>query len=363
MTGPIYGGIPGDIAESKQDVGELNLWTLIGCTDERGDAWHRRDDLQGAEDNHYPGFIPEADVMRRLFYWAPQRLAVAYLRPCSAEEADFIGSDGRPMQVIESQQGRVGVIREDTDYDMGVFKSGANHPPYSVTLIREAQRLTGSTLGISTAGLVQKGSRAWVEFSMQETLHDAKSGFDYRPNLLKADSMDGSISLTTAMTIEATVCNNTLTWNLLEARESGRLFRRKHTQGIVSGDLSDERQALGVLERVDSEFTAELHSLLDTPVSEKQKIEVMDILAPIPAEKGRGRTMAENRRDQLLALDSDLMVSPWVGTAFGEVQRYNTEQHWLRGNGGTERNIWRAITGKTAEADREVVKALEKVLA
>jgi phage/plasmid-like protein (TIGR03299 family) len=359
------GGMAGDISESKQDVGELNLWTLIGCTDERGNAWHRRDDLQGAEDNHYSGFIPVEDVTRRLFFWNPEKLVVAYLRPCDLGEADYIRSDGVAVKVIETQSDRVGVVRSDTNHDMGVFKSGAVHPPYQTTLIREAERLTGTTLGISTAGLIQKGNRAWVEFSMQETLHDSKSGFDYRPNMLKADSMDGTLSLTTGLTIESTVCNNTMTWNLLEAKQSGRLLKRKHTRGIVSGKLEDERSALGILEQVNEEFLAELHLLLDQPVNATQRIEVLDIIVPVPAEPGRGRTMALNRRDQLLALDYDPMVSPWVGTAFGEIQRYSTEQHWLAGNneGSAERNIQRVLTGKTADADRAVAAVLESVLA
>ena len=367
MTSPIMGGMAGDIAESKQDVGELNLWTLIGCTDERGNAWHYREELQGSEDNRYPGFIPVADVHRRLFFWEPERLPVAYLRPCGVDEADFITSEGVAVKIVETQNDRIGVVRPDTDYDMGVFKSGATHPAYGVTLIRECERLTGTTLGVSTAGLVQRGSRAWVEFSMLETLHDPKSGFGYRPNLLCADSMDGSLALTRALTIEATVCNNTLRWNLLEAKDSGLLFRRKHTRGIVSNSLQDERDALGIIEQVDAEFLSGLHTLLEQPVTPKQRVEVMDILVPLPEEKGRAYTMAENRRDALFALDYNPMVSPWIGTAFGEVQRFNTYDHWEASTRGaanrTERNINRTLSGKRAEADRDVVKALESVLA
>ena len=45
----------------------LNQRTLIGNVDQRGKAWHYRADQQGAEPNHYPGFIPLADIKRRLF--------------------------------------------------------------------------------------------------------------------------------------------------------------------------------------------------------------------------------------------------------------------------------------------------------
>jgi phage/plasmid-like protein (TIGR03299 family) len=354
---------------STQTLTMYNTQTLIGCTEERGDAWHRRDDLNGGEGNHYPGLIPMEDVRRRLFGWGPRTVEVAYLVPADGKaysKDQFVTIDDQDYRVVKTQANRVGVLHSETDYDLGVFKDGVQHFPYEQTLIREAERLTGTTLGISTAGVLGHGERAWVEFSMEETLHDPKSGYSYRPNLLKADSMDGSISLTTALTIEATVCMNTLTWNLLEAKKAGRLHRRKHTSGL-GGDLQDERDALGILERVDEEFTSELHHLLDQELNRQQRIEVMEIMVPLAEDASkRSVSLVNGRREALMALDSDPMVAEWIGTAWGEVQRYNTFQHWYgptKGSGRWERNTWRTITGKTAEADRQVVEAIERVLA
>lgn len=368
MTSPIFAGRAGDIAESKQDIRMLNLQTLIGLVDERGEAWHRRDDLQGAEDNHYPGFIPSEDVLRRLFHWHPKKCVVAYLVPCDVSEATMISDDGTPVKVVQTQADRVGVLRDDNFYDLGVFRSGAEHPPYQVTLMEEAERLTGSILGISGAGLLRNGERAYMEFSMPETQHDPKSGFDYRPNLLMADSMDGSLSLTFALTIAATVCENTMTFNLLEAGSAGRLTRRKHTRGILgSTKIADERAALGILERIDAEFLSEWHQLIETQVSENQVIEVLDIIRPVPEGKGRANTLATNWRDEWLAVyQGDPMSAQWAGTAAGVVQADNTFRHHYdprRGGNRWEGNVWRAVTGKTAQADTAIVKALERVLA
>lgn len=353
--------------ESELDLAMYNRQTLIGCTEQRGDAWHRRDYLQGDESNHYPGLIPLADVQRRLFHWSPRTVTVAYLVPVAEGEGggtNVIGEDGQLYRVVETSANRVGVLRDDNDADLGVFKAGVKHPPYQITLIREAERLTGTTLGISSAGLLGRGERAWVEFSMPETLHDPLSGLDYRPNLVKADSMDGSTSAVTYLSCWATICGNTLTWNMAEAAERGRVFRRKHTSGFT-GDLSDERAALGILERIDSGFTDGVRSLIEQPVTPAQRIEVMDIIVPLPDKDGRGRTVREQRRDQLMALDSDPMVSQWIGTAFGEVQRYNTFDQWyapMTGADRFERNVWRDISGKRAAADQQVVRALADVL-
>lgn len=352
---------------SAETLEDLNTLTLIGMTEERGAAWHRRDDLQGDEDNHYLRHIPVSDVLRRLFNWNPVQAKVAYLVPAQEPGAGTIfGADGRLYRVVETTSGRVGILRDDNDYDLGVFKEGVEHPPYSITLVREAERLTGELLGISSAGLLSKGGRAWVEYSLPETLHDDKSGYDYRPNMVRADSMDGTLALTTALTINATVCDNTLSANLYEAGAEGRIYKRKHTAGIV-GDLSNERQVLGILERVDEAFLKGLHALIERDVTPQQRVEIMDIIAPLPKEgvEGRSLTLATNKRDQLMALDTDPMVSPWIGTAFGELQRYNTFDHWfapVRGTGRAERNTWRALNGKRAEADADVLKAINSVL-
>jgi len=395
MTSPFMGGMAGDPYESKQDVEELNSFTLIGCTDERGDAWHRRDDLMHNGDNHFPGLIPVEIVSERLFNWMPRRASVAYLVPFKLPEDVTAADDGTYIQfhedagegafvddyklpanvltlrgelfrVVETQQDRIGVLRDDNDYDLGVFKSGAMHPPYNVTLIERAERLVGTTLGISSAGCLQKGARAWVEFSMKETFFDEKSGFGYRPNLVSADSMDGSISLTNALTINATVCMNTLRRNLLEAGSAGRITRRKHTSGITAG-LEDERKVLGILEQVDQEFVSDLHKLLAIEIPRAKQIEVLDIIVPLTDDMtGRSRTLASNKRDSIMAMGNSPMVEPWIGTAFGEVQRYSTWQHWAapaKNTGQWERNMWRDIMGKSAEADLAVVKAIEEVLA
>jgi phage/plasmid-like protein (TIGR03299 family) len=364
------GGMAGDPYESQQDVEELNSFTLIGCTDERGDAWHRRDDLMHNGQNHFPGLIPVEVVSQRLFNWMPRRAAVAYLVPYTGSvslpgQVATTTIDGQLFRVVRTQQDRIGVLRDDNDYDLGVFKSGAMHPPYNVTLIERAERLVGTTLGISGAGCLQKGARAWVEFSMKETFIDSKSGFGYRPNLVSADSMDGSISLTNALTVNATVCLNTLRRNLLEASSAGAITRRKHTSGITGG-LEEEREVLGILEQVDREFVADLHKLLETPVTPKQQIELLDIMVPMPdGLSERSRTLAENKRDSIVAIGKSPMVEPWIGTALGEVQRYNTWQHWqapVKGTGRWERNVWRQIMGKSADADAQVVAALDKVL-
>jgi len=153
--------------------------------------------------------------------------------------------------------------------------------------------------------------------------------------------------------------------NLLEAKSAGYLFRRKHTSGIFA-NIESERQALGILEQIDAEFIADVHALLDRPVTPKQQIELLDIIVPVSEDMSpRSLTMATNKRDSIMAMGKSPMVEQWIGTGFGEVQRYSTWNHWnapAKGTGQWERNMQRDIMGKSAEADANVIAALEKVL-
>jgi phage/plasmid-like protein (TIGR03299 family) len=350
---------------------DLQTNTLIGMTDQRGNAWHKRDDLRRLpdgttlEDNHYPGFIPVEDVNRRLFHWQPVKAPVAYLVPCGPDEADFITKAGVAVKVVESDAGRHGLLRSDNLYDLGTFKT-AQHQPYNVGLIEEAERLTGSILGVSSAGVLAKGGRAWVEFSLPETHHDSKSGFSYRANLVKADSLDGTMAKTTFRSINATVCDNTLSWNTLEAKKAGMLFRRKHTANF--GDLQDERDALGIIEQIDVEFTSELHAMIEREVTKKQVIQVLDVIMPVPEVKeGREFTRRMNRRDEWMSLyETSPMCAPWQGTAFGVFQTDNTFRHWFKQVNGeqsrAERNTYVALKGWQAKEDQKLIAALESVL-
>lgn len=353
-------------------AGKLPAETLFGCVEQRGSAWIGRDDLKDGRSTQYDGFIPVPDLIQRLFPWSPVDAEMAFLVPA---DDDYIGEDrvyinGKNMRVVRTQQGRKGVLRSDNLRDLGVFKGRAVHLPYQATLIREAEKLTGTTLGVSCAGVIDQGARAWVEYSLPESLHDDLSGLDYRPNLWRGASMDGSLAHTSIRTVTALTCDNQLPGLLLSARASGMLFRRKNTSGAFSTEsLRDERAALGIIEQVNDEFTLDLHRMIEVELSREKRIEVMDIMAPPPGKgaSARGVTMANNKRDALVGLSRDSRVSPWVGTAFGELQRYNTFDHHLsnvRGGGGrSERNTWRTLSGLRAAADRRVIRAIETVMA
>src|SRR4051794_10509723 len=101
----------------------LNTNTLIGFTEKRGNAWHYRAVLQGAESNHYPGAIPVADVRRRLLNWqaVPRRVAIEF--PATFETMTHLNDAGEPVRWAV-QQNRQAISPSNRDVVMGLFKDG-----------------------------------------------------------------------------------------------------------------------------------------------------------------------------------------------------------------------------------------------
>ena len=130
--------------------------------------------------------------------------------------------------------------------------------------------------------------------------------------------------------------------------------------------LQGAREALGLLHSVQEDFAKQVAELCSVKVSEGDWAKFLDELAPLPEAAGRGRTIAENKRDDLSNLwVNDERVAPWRGTAFGAVQAVNTYAHWNAGadKSRQDRNAARAVTGKVDELDRETLTLLRKVLA
>ena len=94
---------------SRETMEWLNLNTLIGYTDKRGNAWHYRQELQGIESNHYVGGVPVGDVLRRLFNFEVIESPM-FMRSASGA---YVEVPGRKL-----------MVRDDNDIVLGVFESG-----------------------------------------------------------------------------------------------------------------------------------------------------------------------------------------------------------------------------------------------
>ena len=345
---------------------ETSLWlntnVLVGMTANRGTAWHYRKEDQGDESNHYEGAIPVGDVERRLFHWDAVKVPVLAQFPADFETMTTLDADGNPVRVSEVP-GMVAIARNDTNHVFKIFTDGYEIHQYREWLLNTVSTILGDTLKITSAGLLKQGGQAWVEVSVPETLHDAETGFAFRPNLLAATSLDGSLSTTYTRTVTATVCDNTMAAALLEGRDQRVKIKHSRYSGLR---IDEARESLSLIEQTADAFTDALHELTRTTVTDRQWFQFLDEWQPIP-EKGRGKAIADRQRDELTAMyRNDNRANTWNGTAFGVVQAVNTWAHHkatVKGASRADRNAEGAITGKFEQLDAKVLATLDKILA
>lgn len=331
---------------SRETLEWLNCNTLVGFTEQRGTAWHHRADLQSDEPNHYPGPIPVEDVKRRLFDWEAVSTPLYYESPVT----------GGMVQAPNRQ----GIVRSDNGHLMGIFTDGYQPHPYVEWLINKIEVLLDDDLAVGSAGLLRDGAVAWVSVEVPETVVTPE-GVQFRPHLFAVTSFDGSLATTYKRSITNVVCDNTMAAGLAEA---GQVIKAPHRRNATL-DIVEAREALNIIYELSEAFTAGVAELCRTSVTDAEWDAFLDAHAPLPEEKGRSRTMAENKRDKLTELwDHDVRVAPWRNSAWGVVQAVNTYTHHqqtVRGAGRVERSMLRAASNEVEDLDLTTLRTLSSV--
>jgi phage/plasmid-like protein (TIGR03299 family) len=147
--------------------------------------------------------------------------------------------------------------------------------------------------------------------------------------------------------------------------ESGAAVKIKHSRHSKF-KVAEVRDALGIVHQAADEFSAEVERLTRIEVPDRVWSVFLDEYTPIPAQKGRSRTIAENTRAELERLwNHDQRVAPWRGTAFGVHQATNTYLHHyatIRNVGRAERNMDNVLSTKLGDVEIATQRALEKAL-
>lgn len=331
---------------SKETSAWLNTMTLIGFTSQRGNAWHYREEDQGTEPNHYADAIPVDDVLRRLFNFTVEETPL------------YIRGNGGYVEV----ENRKAMVTSDTSDVLGIFKGGYSGHAYKEWLIENVASILDDDLGIGSAGLLRNRAQAWVSIEVPETI-TTPEGIEFRPNLVACTSFDGSLATTYKRTVGIVVCDNTLSGAL---GEEGQAFKVKHSR-YSAMKIADAREALAIVHSMGEAFAAEVAELCATKVSDAAWRKVLDIVIPLPEDEGRGLTMANNKRDEVINLyRSDARCAPWTGTAYGVLQTFNTWNHHYasvrKGVPRVVRNMENVVTDKMANADAGILAAVASAI-
>lgn len=330
---------------SQETLQWLNANVLIGHTDKRGKAWHYRASAQGTEPNHYPGPIPVNDVQRRLFNW-------------KVESGPVMVHAGRHGLV--RAENRQAIYADDTGDVLGVFADGYTIHQYQDWSLEKVASILDDGLSIGSAGLLRDRAQAWVSVEIPDNIRTPE-GVQFRPNLLACTSHDGSLATTYKRVVTNVVCDNTMGAGLTE---SGQVIKIKHSRNSTFRVL-DARKALAMVMAVADDFAAEVRQLCQVTVTDSAWRRFL--LTHVPdGESQRSQTRASTERAELNRLwDYDERVAPWRNTGWGVVQAVNTYAHHygtVRGASRVERNLCRAVAGKTDALDLSTVTTLDKVL-
>lgn len=336
---------------SRETLNWLNNNTLIGMGRK---AWHFSQAEQGVEANHYAGAIPVADVARRLFHWHAMPVDLGYTAP-----------DGTFRQASD----KMGLVHSVTGDLLGVHSRKYAIHDFQDSLLGGVQKILGNGLGIESAGLLSKGAIGWVSVSLPDTSTvtlGEGSNVEYLTRLLAFGSHNGKFPTSYKLVNTLVVCDNTLA--MATGEKDRPEYKIRHTVNSVVR-VESAHQALGLIVAGQDAFSQEIAKLVDTSVSDAQWSAFVQAMAPIAddAVKGKGVTMAENKRERLTELwNADPRVAPWKGTAFGAFQAVNTYQHWdaiVRGAERQERNTLAQLDGTWEKHDDATLATLRRVLA
>ena len=158
-------------------------------------------------------------------------------------------------------------LREDTGEVLGIVSD-----EYEVVDNRDAFRfldaLIGSDLHFETAGSLWRGRRVWCLARLPEYIE--LGGDRAATYIYVANSHDGSMAVTAAVTPIRIVCANTLGAALRQAEHgvgARRTFRFRHT-GNLQAKFAEARQVLGMTINYEKQFKALADRLAREPISE-----------------------------------------------------------------------------------------------
>lgn len=270
--------------------------------------------------------------------------------------ADFVG------ERIELK-GRKALVRIPGGIALGSPSTKYQPHQFSESLLGGVTKILGDGLAINAAGMTGYGAKAWISVSLADTVCTPE-GVEFLPFLMALGSHDSTIATTYKRSALAMICSNMLP--ALRRDNAGGVVKVRHTANSALR-LDSAQQALGILANVEDEMSEQIRVLCQEEVTRKQFDALVEALVPMPEEAGRGRTMAENKREGVTAMYlNDPRAATWGGTSFGCLQAFNTFTRWesvVRGADRSERNAERDMSDFWQDHDNEVYAALQTVRA
>lgn len=197
--------------------------------------------------------------------------------------------DGSMVEVPDSH----GVYRGKDGHVLGVVGDR-----YSIVSNERAfewcEQLVGEGAQVHTAGSLRGGRVVWVLFRAPFALALPDSQVDLYA--LVSNSHDGSMAVKGSITPTRVVCQNTLTAAL---RGAVRQISIRHYSGSLDQKLSEAQRVLGMVRDGAEALEVTADEMMAQKITDADFRYFLDELVQVPAEKGRGRTMALQTQDRI----------------------------------------------------------------
>ncbi len=253
-------------------AGRVPAWNKVGTVVEEGTTLAQAFDLAGMRD------------------WNVRK---------SPLQTVVLSEDGAHMIDVP---GRYAVIR-DTPTGPTAIPNAVVGERYTTVQNEESEEVLtalvdAGDLLVDTVGVLGEGNQTFTSVRFPEGIK--VGGEDpIEVFLLARNSHDGTTAFTLAVTPVRTICQNTLTLALRQAR---RTYSIRHTT-TIQGRIEQAREALKISFDYRDAFAEEMEHLLTVEVTRKEFTSIVDSLIPMPKGDREGwRDRAQQQRDDLAQL-------------------------------------------------------------
>lgn len=255
------------------------------------------------------------------------------------------------------------ILRDDTYEVIGVVgKTFAIHQPREWVADNLELLLSSGhgELAVQSAGTANGGGQVWIQVANPEN-RVGPGGFEFRPFILAATGLDGSLSTIYKKNSIAIICENTYRASL--KRSENMEVRLRHTSGSAFR-LGEVRDTLQVVFETGDQFERELEELLAIEVADRQFEQIVAGLTAGTTDSQRSKSISERKAGELMNLwRNDTRVAPWRGTALGAMQALSTWQQHVATVKNVDRTMRNAVNVVNGTTDRNDLTNIERVLA
>lgn len=281
--------------------------------------------------DHYPTMD---EAYETAFGWEPVEETIFRRVP-------IVTAEGELIEEFQEYTGDKLIVRSDNAEVLGAVSEGftavSNREMFDIAEALESDNHKGNPVKLETGGSLFGGKKVWLLVRLEDPIPvkgDPRG--DTIPYFTLQNSHDGTGAFKGSACFTRIVCNNTLQWANMEARDRGTEFSFKHTKSI-DARIAEAKEALSMWKVNIYHWQEMMEHLNSVRVTKEQRDDFIDLFIPEPM----GAVISDRTRNNIASARDDmrgLFESPTLDyielTAGGLLQgAIEWQQHLRRTNG------------------------------